>query len=47
MASKHLLQGLIKSSMRDPWRDRFDEILEDHLLPACDETGVATDDVTQ
>jgi hypothetical protein len=45
MASKHLLQGLIKSSMRDPWRDRFDEILEDHLLPACDETGIATDDV--
>jgi hypothetical protein len=45
MASKHLLQGLIKWSMRDPWRDRFDQILEDHLLPACDETGVATDDV--
>jgi hypothetical protein len=45
MASKHLLRGLIKWSMRDPWRDRFDQILEDHLLPACDETGVATDDV--
>src|SRR4030088_868342 len=45
MASKHLLQGLIKWSMRDPWRDRFDQVLEDHLLPACDETGVATDDV--
>jgi hypothetical protein len=45
MASKHLLKGLIKWSMRDPWRDRFDQVLEDHLLPACDETGVATDDV--
>jgi hypothetical protein len=45
MASKHLLQGLIKWSMHDPWRDRFDQILEEHLLPACDETGVATDDV--
>jgi hypothetical protein len=45
MASKHLLQGLIKWSMRDPWRDRFNQILEDHLLPACDETGVATEDV--
>ena len=45
MASKHLLKGLIKRSMRDPWRDRFDQILEDHLLPACDETGVATDDI--
>lgn len=45
MASKHLLKGLIKWSMRDPWRDRFDQVFEDHLLPACDETGVATDDV--
>jgi hypothetical protein len=45
MAGKHLLQGLIKWSMRDPWRDRFDQILEHHLLPACDETGVATDDI--
>ena len=45
MASKHLLKGLIKSSMRDPWRDRFDQILEEHLLPACDETGIEIDDV--
>src|SRR4051794_25999215 len=45
MASKHLLQGLIKWSMRDPWRDRFDQILEDPLLPACDESGTAIDDV--
>jgi hypothetical protein len=45
MAGKHLLQGLMKWSTRDPWRDRFDQVLEDHLLPACDETGVATDDV--
>jgi len=45
MANKHLLEGLMNRSMRDPWRDRFDQILEDHLLPACDETGVATDDV--
>jgi hypothetical protein len=45
MAGKHLLKGLMKWSMRDLWRDRFDEILEDHLLPACDETGVEIDDV--
>jgi hypothetical protein len=45
MAGKHLLKGLIKWSMRDPWRDRFDQILEDHLLPGCDETGVSIDDV--
>jgi hypothetical protein len=45
MASKHLLQGPMKWSTRDPWRDRFDQVLEDHLLPACDETGTTTDDV--
>ena len=44
MASKHLLNGLIKWSMRDPWRDRFNQI-RTHLLPACDETGVEVDDV--
>jgi hypothetical protein len=45
MASKHLLKGLLKWSTRDPWRDRSDRILEDHLVLACDETGVATEDV--
>jgi len=45
MASKHLLQGLIKWSTREPWRDRFEEILEDHLLPACDETDLEIDDI--
>src|SRR5438552_524481 len=45
MASKHLLQGLIKWSMREPWRDRFEEILEDHLLPTCDETDLEIDDI--
>jgi hypothetical protein len=45
MASKRLLEGLMKWSTRDPWRDRFDQVLEDHLLPACDETGVAIDDI--
>jgi hypothetical protein len=45
MASKHLLQGLIKWSMREPWCDRFELILEDHLLPTCGETGIEIDDV--
>ena len=45
MASKHLLEGLMKWSMRDPWHERFDEVLADHLLPACDETGVSSGDV--
>jgi hypothetical protein len=46
MASKHMLQGLIKWSMRDRWVDRFEQIFNDHLLPACDETGIEVDDIT-
>jgi hypothetical protein len=45
MASKHTLEGLIKWSMRDRWADRFDQIFEDHVLPACDETGLESDDI--
>jgi hypothetical protein len=45
MASKHLLQGLIKWSSRDRWADRFEQVLEDHLLPTCDETGLDIDDI--
>jgi hypothetical protein len=45
MAGKHLLQGLIKWSMRDSWVDRFEEILEHHLVPACDETGLNVNDI--
>jgi hypothetical protein len=45
MASKHLLEGLMKRLIRDPWHERFDQILEDHLLPACDESGVPPEDV--
>jgi len=43
MTRKHLLQGLIKWSTRDRWADRFEQVLEDHLLPACDETGLEID----
>jgi hypothetical protein len=45
MASKHMLEGLIKWSRRDQWADRFEQIFEDHVLPTCDETGLETDDV--
>jgi hypothetical protein len=45
MASKHLLQGLIKWLTRDPWRDRFPEILDSHMLPACDEVGLEVEDL--
>ena len=45
MTSKHLLQGLIKWSMRDRWADRFERVLEDHVLPTCDETDLEIDDI--
>jgi hypothetical protein len=45
MASKHMLEGLIKWSMRDRWVDRFEQVFEDHLMPTCDETGLETDDI--
>lgn len=45
MASKHLLKGLMNWSLRDPWQERFDKVLEDHFLPACDETGVPPEEV--
>jgi len=45
MAGKHLLSGLIKWSTREPWCDRFEQVLEDHLLPACDETGLEMEDI--
>lgn len=45
MAGKHILGGLIKWSMRDRWADRFEEVLADHVLPACDETGLDMDEI--
>ena len=45
MASKHLLQGLIKWSTRDRRADRFEQVLEDHVLPISDETGLEIDDI--
>ena len=45
MARKHLLEGLMKWTTREPWRDRFEAVLEDHVLPTCDETGLEADDI--
>jgi hypothetical protein len=46
MASKkHILDGLIKWSMRESWAERFEQVLEDHLMPACEETDLEVDDV--
>src|SRR6516225_353211 len=40
MTGTHLLQGLMKWLTRDEWRDRFGEVYDDHLLPACDQTDL-------
>ena len=45
MANKHKLEGLIKWSMRDRWADRFEQVLEDHLMPTGEETGLEINDV--
>ena len=45
MANKHKLEGLIKWSMRERWADRFEQVLEDHLMPTCEETGLEINDV--
>jgi hypothetical protein len=45
MTKKHTIDGLIKWSMSDRWADRFEQILEDHLMPACEDTDLEIDDV--
>ncbi|MGY8709726.1 hypothetical protein RAD16_28640 [Bradyrhizobium sp. 18BD] len=45
MAGKHILDGLIKWSMRDRWADQFEAIFEDHLMQTCDETGLDMDEI--
>jgi hypothetical protein len=45
MARRHLLEGLMNWTTREPWRDRFQAVLEDHVLPTCDETGLEPDEI--
>src|SRR5258708_1005571 len=45
MTGKHTLQGLMKWLTRNPWDDRFSDILADHMLPACDENGLDEDEL--
>src|SRR5215468_4351157 len=40
MTGTHLLQGLMKWLTRDEWRDRFAQVYDSHLLPACDQTDL-------
>jgi hypothetical protein len=45
MASAHLLRGLMKWLTRDEWRDRFAEVYDAHLQPACERSGAAVAEV--
>jgi hypothetical protein len=45
MTSAYSLQGLMKWLTRDEWRDRFAEVYDGHLLPACEQTGLDVDEV--
>ena len=40
MTRKHMLQGLMDLAAREPWLGELNAVLEDHLLPTCDETGL-------
>ena len=40
MPSSHSLSGLMKWLRRDPWREAFEDVLDRHLGPACDQAGI-------
>lgn len=45
MPSAHSLSGLMKWLRRDPWREAFEDVLERHLGPACDQADIEIDDL--
>jgi hypothetical protein len=45
MATGHSLERLIKWLHREEWRDRFSETFDEHLLPACEQTGLEANEV--
>jgi hypothetical protein len=45
MTGTHQLQGLMKWLTRDEWRDRFAEVYDDHVLPACDQTDLDVEEI--
>jgi hypothetical protein len=47
VTSARSLQGLMKWLTRAEWRDRFAEIYDRHLLPACEQTGLDADEVVE
>ena len=47
VTSARSLQGLMKWLTRAEWRDRFAEVYDHHLLPACRRTGLDAEEVME
>jgi len=45
MASADALKGLMKWLTREEWREPFDELIERHLGPACEQAGITPDEL--
>ena len=45
MAQTHPLGGLIKWSEREPWRERFLEVMAEHAADACEEAGIGIEEI--
>jgi hypothetical protein len=45
MASAHVLTGLMKWLGREEWREPFNELIARHLGSACEEAGIALDEL--
>ena len=45
MPQAHSIEGLIKWVERAEWQDAFNDVLDLHLLPACDQTSTDPSDV--
>ena len=42
MPSSHSLAGLMKWLTRDPWRDAFADVLEQHVAGPCEAADIAS-----
>jgi hypothetical protein len=47
MPSSNSLSGLIKWLGREEWRGPFEEILDLHLGPACEDAGVELNEIVE
>ena len=43
--SDQAIAAILKWSRREGWRERFDEVIGAHLGPACEDAGVAPEEL--